>query len=192
MQTIGLTDKPNKEENIVKRIFWPGDNASDADALGQQGCWICIAAAVLSSVALLVQGHWILAPLFGLVYFLGGYGIREHSVSAAVLIAAIFSINVAAATFFLHSPSILDTFIALLLVANIRGTWVASKWQRVLPPDELPVRFNETLKDRLIDIWPAKIWPHTSGMFFVFAGLMLLLTAAGTVMMAMRPALFVR
>jgi hypothetical protein len=60
-------------------------------------------------------------------------------------------------------------FLALLL-ANVRGIWLSASFEPAEshPP---PVKFNENWRDKLLDQWPAAIWPWGQYVFYVLAAL---------------------
>ena len=178
MQTLGITDRPQEPDNIFRRIFWPSNHAADVDALGQQGFWVCLAAAVLSLIQLAVQSHWILALAFAFFYFLGGIGVREHSRVAAIIVAAFFLLNLVGSAVALGAPpGFIPLGMLCLLLANIRGTWIASRWPSVA--DAFPDRFHETWRDRLVDVLPARIWPNGKYLFFLIGLGLFILSGLG-------------
>ncbi len=116
--------------------------------------------AVLTLVVSSVQGQPLMGALAAAVFFLGGVGVREHNIGAAAAIALVYLLSMFAGILVLRRPpGLLDLFALLLLASNMRGTWIASKWSRVLPPEEQPLRFNESWRDKLVDQMPAKVWP---------------------------------
>ena len=153
--------------------------------LGKQGFWVCLGIAVMSLIVVTFQGHWILALFTALFYLLGGIGVREHDQPAAVLVAATYVLNEVAGLFVGLPPGILGLAATVLLVANIRGTWIAAKWADSGEPDVMPDRFNTTFSDKLVDQMPAKVWPKARVPFYCLAGVYVLLTALGIVMLAM-------
>lgn len=90
MGYLGLDQTEIKDDNLFQRMFWPSDHAGEADTLGQQGFWVCVAIATVTFVPLLLQGHWIAGFLIAIFYFLGGIGVREHSQPAAILVAVTY------------------------------------------------------------------------------------------------------
>jgi hypothetical protein len=178
VQTLGIADRQQEPDNIFRRIFWPSNHAADVDALGQQGFWVCLAAAVLSLIQLAFQGHWILALAFALFYFLGGIGVREHSRVAAIIVATFFLLNLVGSAVVLGvPPGFIPLGMLCLLLANIRGTWIASRWQSVA--DAFPDRFHETWRDRLVDVLPARIWPNGKYLFFLIGLGLFILSGLG-------------
>src|ERR1700712_72353 len=96
MGYLGLSEPVEKQDNLFRRIFWPGGGACDVDALGQRGFWLCASAGAISFALFVAQGHWLLGVLTLVFFWLGGVGVREHSTPAAVLVASAFLLNQAA------------------------------------------------------------------------------------------------
>ena len=188
MGYLGLDETPVKDDNMFQRLFWPSDHAGETDQLGQQGFWVCWAVAVVSFVVLMVQGHWLLAPFTLLVYGLGGIGIREHSQPAAMLVAIIYWMNQLAGLAMGRFPGFLGLAGGVLLIANIRGTYIAAKWAAKGDAEVFPERANESFKDRFVDQMPTVVWPRVKIPFFVLASLYAALAVLGIVMLVMRPA----
>ena len=182
METLGLSGPPTRRDNFIKRLFWPADEASDADMLGQQGFWLCLIVAVLSLVVFTLQGQWIIGLLAAVFFFVGGIGVREHSMVAAICVAAFYIINLIGSMLLGQFPGFLTFFASASLLGNIRGCWIASKWARV-EPESMPLRLNETWQDKLVDQMPAKVWPKAKILFYVLACLNFALTIVGMVMM---------
>ena len=82
-------------------------------------------------------------------------------------------------------PGALTIIASLLLIANIRGTYIAAKWAAQGGPDAMPERRHETFADNLVDQLPPKVWPIAKIPFFCIAGLYLALTLLGVVMLAL-------
>ena len=185
MQTLGITDKQPEPDNFFRRIFWPSNHPSNIDVLGQQGFWVCVFVAVLSIVQGFLQQHWIIGIFFGAVYVLGGIGVREYSRAAAVCISVLYLINVAGVAILGRgAPGILTLAALGLLLANIRGTWIAARWKHAVAEDDLPTRFNENWRDWLVDIMPPRVWPNGRYAFFSLYAIALLLLVAGLIFSA--------
>jgi hypothetical protein len=91
MSTLGLSGPPSSNDSLLKRLLWPSiGDASDADMLGQQGFWICLIVSLLAIVTTSLQGHWLLGLYSGIFFFIGGMGIREHDVIAAIAVTAVY------------------------------------------------------------------------------------------------------
>ncbi len=183
MGYLGLDETEVKDDNLFQRMFWPSDHAGETDTLGQQGFWICTIIAVGSLVLLSLQGHWMLGLFTFLFYVLGGIGVREHSQPAAILVATAYILELVVQ---LIGPGIppggIGIVISLLLLANIRGTWIAAKWAG--KGEIMPERMNSTITDKLVDQMPARVWPAAKIPFFVMAGLYLLMVVFTTMFFA--------
>lgn len=188
METLGLSGPPVRNENIFRRIFWPSADSVDADMLGQQGFWICLLLALLTIVTAAFHAHLIIAALFALFYFLGGIGVREHDIVASISVAAVYVLNATAAVLMTRQfPGWLVLFVTLILVSNVRGCWIASKWLRSGDPDLIPLRMNENWRDKLVDQMPALVWPRIRRGFYVLAFLVFMATLVGVIVVAGLP-----
>ncbi len=189
MGYLGLSDSDplEKEDNLFRRLFWPSDHAGEADTLGQQGFWICCFVAITSFVALSFQGY-VLIGLLALVFFgLGGIGVREHSTAAAVLLAVAYITMAITGILLGRPPGFIDIAVTILLIANIRGTWIAKRWAKRGDPDVFSERMRETWRDRLADQMPAYLWPKSRIIFFGVAGVYMALLILGIVFVVQHP-----
>ncbi len=185
MGFLGLDQTEVKDENFFQRMFWPGDHPSDTDALGQRGFWICLAVAVLSFAVSAWGGQWIAGLLVFAFYLLGGIGVREHSQPAAILVTAAYLLGIVATIFLAKAPpGAMQIIVLLILAGNIRATYIADKWAKKGGEEMMPERRDETFADKLVDKMPAAVWPKAKVPFFVIAGLYMLLTILGGVMLA--------
>lgn len=180
MQTLGLAEPEQKPDNMLTRLFWPSNHPGEVDTLGQQGFWICLGVGAVSLVSCSYSGYWYLGLIAGVFFVLGGIGVREHSVLSSALVASAYVLNILAAILARHAPGLLDLFIALLLIANIRGTWIASEWMSKGDPELFPERANADFRDKLVDQMPAKVWPEGRFLFYVFSAVYLLMVIAGS------------
>jgi hypothetical protein len=156
--------------------------------LGQQGFWICLIGAIVTLICTAFQGHLIIGILMASFYFLGEIGVREHDNISAIAVATVYLLNMAVAVLMARQfPGFIAFFAAILLVANVRGCWIASKWMKAGDPDLIPLRMNETWRDKLVDQLPARIWPHIRIAFYVVASLALILTLAGSIRILSHP-----
>jgi hypothetical protein len=146
---------------------------------------VCVAIGLLSFLGLALRGSPILGLLTALFYWLGGMGVREHSQPAAVLVASAYLLNLLASIAQGVPPGLLTLAAAVLLIANVRGTFIAAKWAAQGDPEAMPERMSETFSDKLVDQMPRTLWPKTRVVFFVIGILYLLLTVLGAVMLAM-------
>jgi len=183
MQTLGVSDSTPQSESRLKNIFWPTiRSGTDVDTLGSQGFWICVAIGVLTLAANLVAGYSIAGVCLLIYYYLGGVGVRERSCYAAVVVFAM------AAADFALKPAIVGFFCCVLLVSVMRATFIASFWERKEGVTEMPMRFNETWKDKFADQWPAKMWPKLRYVYYVYSAGFLVLVTIGVAMLFLQRA----
>jgi hypothetical protein len=174
MSTLGLSGPPQQEEGLIKRLLWPSvRNAHDVNLLGQQGFWICEAIAVLSAIFLLFTQHPILAALAFVFYALGGFGLRQGSITAAALVFAAWILDqIAAIVTHRGGLGIVQLVITAILLANLRGAVAAAGWKKQTQAgeDEIePMRFSETLVDKFRDQWPRRTWPVLRYVFYILS-----------------------
>jgi hypothetical protein len=188
MQTLDLSGESRKTDNWLKSLFWPSvENAWDVDYLGQQGFWVCFVIGMLNfgllafmafempviSIRIVLFAIGILAFF---VYWVGGMGVREHSFTAALAVFITYVIGVLAQA---SLPGIIPIMIGAVLLSNGRATFLASRWNPSSEDENRPMRFNETLRDKLVDQIPPKAWPILKFPFYFAACLMLLLLVFG-------------
>ena len=186
MQTLGLSGTGDRSDGRLKSLFWPAvENAWDVDYLGQQGFWICFLIAVFQLGFSLFTGSPLLIVfsfLGALVYFTGGMGVREKSWPAAGVIVVLYFLDTLytiLSGLFLTPGGVLRIVFLGLLVTNLRATFIASEWRPAAEGEDLPQRFSDTLRDKLVDSWPPKLWPRLQVPFYVLAGLWLILSLLG-------------
>ncbi len=191
MQTLGLSDEPKRTDGWLKSIFWPTvENAWDVDYLGQQGFWICFVIAAVTFAFSLLTGNilYIAIAIFtGLIFWVGGMGVREKSWIAAAIIFACFLLDTLVTILQTGLMPIVFIRIFLLgvLLTNIRATFLASEWKPAGEDEDRPTRFNEGLKDKLVDVWPPKLWRVLQIPFYGFSILWVLLSLLGLVFILM-------
>jgi hypothetical protein len=188
MQTLGLSSQPQPADNLFKRLFWPAiESQYDVDLLGQQGFWVCTIVAVLSLVVMIILGTPVIGVFAALAFFLGGCGVRQRSVAAAVLVFSLYLVNfVGGIAIGAFGNPLIQGVVLMLLFANVRATVLSRRWmaQPVDPIDqEFPERSMTTITDRFANKLPAALWPKTRYIFFPLAGILLLLTVAGVAIM---------
>ena len=188
MQTLGLSSKPQPTDNIFKRLFWPSiENQYDVDLLGQQGFYVCVVVGGLSLLLLTVIGSPIAALLTATVFFLAGCGVRERSVAAAAMAFTLYLTNFLGGFVIgtIGNP-LVQSFVLMLLLANLRATLMSRKWS-AQPTDEtdfdVTERSTSGVMDRFANRLPGRIWPVGRYFFFPLAGVLLLLTVAGLIIM---------
>jgi hypothetical protein len=183
MQTLGLSQESKRSDGRLKSIFWPTvENAWDVDALGRQGFWICLIIAVFQIVVTLATGNPVLiivGTVSALAFFVGGMGVRESSWPAAAMVFSVFFTNLLCTMANRQFPGFLTIIAAGILLSNVRAAFLASEWRPVSEDEDRPMRFSETLSDKLADQLPAKAWPMLQIPFFVLASILLLLSLAG-------------
>ncbi len=188
MQTLGLSDSTTRTDGRLKSLFWPSiQSGADVDYLAAQGFWVCTGVGVLSLVQLSLAGHPIAGVLVLLLFHLGGVGVREHNPFAAAILLVYYMIDYLV-SFLANSPGIgvVRTIIVALLLANLRATWIAAGWKPDSEEAALPPRFGETFSDKLVDQWPAFIWPKVKVLYYIFSFGWLALTAAGIIVTLLR------
>jgi hypothetical protein len=183
MQTLGLSGEGRRSDGWLKSIFWPSvENAWDVDYLGSQGFWICVIVAVVQLVLGLLSGVPFLFAVFlamSLVYFLGAMGVRQASWPAAALLFSLSFIGLLHSMALGQIPSILAIGITAVLLSNTRAAFLASQWRPAGEDEDKPTRFNESLRDKIVDQMPAKAWPVVQIPFFSLAAILLLLSLVG-------------
>ncbi|MGB6192844.1 MAG: hypothetical protein WBF42_10275 [Terracidiphilus sp.] len=184
MQTLDLSGERKERDGRFKSLFWPTvENAWDVDYLGQQGFWICLAIAILTSFLLVILafaaptlatrvGILIVTGAFAFIFVVGGMGVRESSWPAAATIFVLYAVNQLGTG---RPPGILPIIIGAVLLSNVRATFLASRWKAPAEGEDRPTRFNETFRDKLADQLPPRIWPVLRIPFFVIATLLFLL-----------------
>jgi hypothetical protein len=118
MQTLGISDSTPTSENRLKSLFWPSINSgADVDYLGSQGYWVCTIVAVLNCGFLLATGQPLQAAIMFFFFFVGGIGVRERSIYAAVIVFVMYVLDM-----LLGGIGILRILISALLLSNVRAT----------------------------------------------------------------------
>ena len=152
------------------------DNAWDVDYLGQQGMWVCTIVAVFGLAASFLSGNPLLigiAMLSALFFILGGMGIREANWPAAAMLFAVELCNA------LLRPNVFTIAFALILLSNLRATFLASEWKPAAEGEDRPTRFSETFADKYVDQLPRILWPKLQIAFFILSVAMLLISLLG-------------
>jgi hypothetical protein len=164
----------------LKSLLWPTvENAWDVDYLGQQGMWICVLVAASALVQSIPTGNPLVISigiLFALFYLIGGMGVRQGNWPAAAMVFAVYVLGFMVHLARLEFPSIFRIAIVLVLLSNLRATFLASEWRPAAEDEDRPTRFNETLADKFVDQMPAKFWSPLQIPFIILGVTMLLLT----------------
>jgi hypothetical protein len=191
MQTLGLSDSTVRTESRLKSLFWPSiQSGADVDYLAVQGFWVCTIVGLESFAFLVLSGQWISGLLVLLLFHFGGVGVREHNPFAAAITLIYYLIDFFASVvfLFLNSPGIgvVRIIIIALLFSNLRATWIAGNWKPDSDEAALPPRMGETLFDKLVDKWPAVIWPKVKIVYYLYSFVYLALVVAGLIVMGLR------
>lgn len=176
MQTLGLSDSTPRTESRWRALLWPTiRNEVDLDYVTRQGFWICTFVAVVTFVLGAFAGSPGGAAFDATFFFLAGLGIRERSRMAGVSAFLVYLLGTLALQRNPMGAFGIARFIFLaLLFANIRGTWLAAKWEQdpAAPPPSL--RLSQTLGDKLSDRFPTLLWPKVRYVFYLLACLEIL------------------
>jgi len=185
MQTLGLSQESKRSDGRLKSIFWPTvENAWDVDYLGRQGFWICLIIALFQIVGTLATGNpiMIIAGAAGaLVFLLGGMGVREGSWPAAALVFGVYFLGILYTMAKGQFPGVLAILAAADLLSTLRAAFLGSEWRPTVEEEDKPMRFNDTIGDKLADQVPAKAWPVLQVPFFSLASILLLLSLTGLI-----------
>ncbi len=180
MQTLGISNSPVKSEGRLKSLLWPSVGTSnDVDYLGAQGYWVCSILALLSFAMSAIAGHPIAGIFVLLFYYFGGVGVREHSRYAAIVVLILYVIDSLLST---GNPAV-KILIAALLLANLRATWIASRWKPEADEAAPIPRFSETWSDKFADQLPMWLWPKLRIPYYVFSAGFLFFLAFGLLML---------
>lgn len=182
MQTLGLSDSTPRSESRLQSLFWPSvQNAADVDYLGAQGYWICTLVAAVSCVFLVATGHAIVGTMVLLFYYLGGVGVREGSTYAAAMVLSIYALDS-----MVSPPSVGRILIGVMLLSNVRATWIASRWKPESEEAAPQPRLGDTWGDKFADKFPSWLWPKIRVIYYIFSACMLALFAVALVLFALR------
>ncbi len=167
MQTLGLSESTPRSESRLRALFWPAiRNRTDLDYIGRQGFWICFLVAVFTVVVSFFAGFSLAGIFDGLFFFLAGVGVRERDRFAGI---AAFSVYFLSGFLLGNGFSVVRIIFLALLLANVRGNWLAARWRPDPENDPSPVRLNDTLTDKLTNTMPALLWPKARYVFYVLA-----------------------
>ena len=183
MQTLGLSGESKRSDGRLKSIFWPTvENAWDVDYLGQQGFLICVVVAAVQVFLGIASGRpivFITSAAAALVFLMGAMGVREANWPAAATVFALFFTDILYTLAAGRLPGVISIICAGVLMSNVRAAFLASRWRPTGEEEDRPTRFNEDLRDLLVDQLPSKAWPVLQVPFFAISGFLLLLSLAG-------------
>ena len=130
------------------------------------------------AVSFALDGHHRVGLILGLsaffIYFVGGMGVRESSFPAAATVFGFYALNQVGGG---QRPGIIAIILGAVLLSNVRATFLASRWRPAAEDEDRPSRFNETLRDKLVDQLPPRVWPVLRIPFFVVTFLFVLFLA---------------
>jgi hypothetical protein len=173
MQILGLSDSTPRTEGRLKALFWPTiRNDGDLEYITEQGFWVCFIVAVMTLVISVFTGSFFWGVFECLFYFLAGVGVRQRSTGAAItafvayLLAWFVMVRYTGNGF-----SVVRLIFCGLLLSNVRGIWLSSRWQKAAEAEPAPARLNQTIFDKLSDQLPPRIWPAAKWVFGFFAAI---------------------
>jgi len=137
------------------------------DYIGAQGYWVCTVVA-FASFAFTMLVSPLIATLTLFLYYFGGVGVRQRSRYAAVVVFSLFVLDVVVSPF-----SVLKILMTVLLLSNVRATWIAHHWQPDAENASLPPRFNDTWSDKFADTFPEWMWPKIRYAYYAFSAIVL-------------------
>jgi len=189
MQTLGLASEQKPTDGMLKRLFWPTiENQYDVDLVGQQGFWVCVIVGLLSFIALVVTGQPVIGALVAVTFLLGGMGVRERSIAAAVMVFLCYLLDKIGSleTGNFGGMGLVGLIGLMLLLANVRGTILSRRWkapETSSEVSELPERPTTSITDKLANVLPVKAWPVGRFIFFPVAGIVLALSLLGVLVL---------
>jgi hypothetical protein len=172
MQTLGISESTPRTEGRLKSLFWPSiKNQGDVDYLTVQGFWVCFTLALINLAVSTLAGNPVAAVIDSICFLLAGAGVRQMSRFAAVSAFLIYLLsNAVSLRLTGRGFGVMGIIFLALLLANIRGLWLAARWTKSEPQEEMP-RLSHTLGDKLSDQFPKWVWPKGRYVFYVLAAL---------------------
>jgi hypothetical protein len=79
----------------------------------------------------------------------------------------------------LQPPSVFSILFTVVLLSNLRATFLALQWKPLEDGEDRPSRFSETLVDKFVDQMPARLWPKLQIPFVILGVSLLILTLLG-------------
>ncbi len=186
MDTLNLGGRVEQDDNFFQRLFWPTvRNQYDVDLTARRGFWVAFAVGVLSAAVLVLQAHPLLAMFTLLVFLLGASGVRLRSLPAAILVFALYFTGIAiqwtaALLGRAHVGNPVVTLVCLALLLSCVRAAIRSRQFVTCGDTEFPASGSSAM-DAVADRFPRAVWPRTRVLFFVLAGLYLVLIMAGAV-----------
>jgi hypothetical protein len=183
MQTLGLVSESKRTDGWLKSLLWPRvENAWDVDYLGQQGMWVCTIIAAFTLIVSVLSANPVIifiGILSALFFLLGGMGVREGNWPAAAMVFAFQVLDILYRAANLQPPSVFSILFTVVLLSNLRATFLALQWKPLEDGEDRPSRFSETLVDKFVDQMPARLWPKLQIPFVILGVSLLILTLLG-------------
>jgi hypothetical protein len=151
--------------------FWPTiKNERDVDDVTRHGLWLCFIIAGLTFIFGLSASSWVIALLDGLFFLLAGVGVRERSISAAVVAFLAFLLGtLARVRSFTYAINIGQILILALLFANIRAIWLMMSWAKEPEFQSTRMRRERVFAEKVVNQMPSSVWPKSRFAFYVLA-----------------------
>ena len=167
MQTLGLSDSTPRTEGRLKALLWPTiRNDGDFDYITEQGFWVCFIVAVSTFLFSIFTRSLLLGGFESFFYFLAGVGVRQRNRLAAISAFVAYLLGALVVQRYTGNGFGIGRIVFLaLLLSNIRGIWLSSRWTKADDPLHGPVRLNKTIFDKLSDQLPSRIWPKAKWIF---------------------------
>jgi hypothetical protein len=116
-----------------------------------------------------IRTTMVLGAIEAFFYFLAAIGVRRQSRTAALLAFADYLLSgIVLQKYSGQGFGVGRIILLALLLANVRGIWLASNWPREVA-EAAPVALNETIFDKLSDQLPAVVWPKGRFVFYAVA-----------------------
>jgi hypothetical protein len=120
--------------------------------------------------------------IFALFYLIGGMGVRQGNwlAAASVFLVHLLGNMVHFADRRSSNPilTLYSVAITVILLSNLRATFLASEWKPLAEGEDRPSRFNETWGDKFVDQMPAKLWTPLQIPFVILSAMTLLISLA--------------
>ena len=178
MQTLGLSDTTPRSESRLRALFWPTiRNSADLDYITLQGFWICAIVGILNLLGTAVSllspvsaGMAAAAAFESLFYLFAGMGVRQRDKLAALsAFVAYFLATFVMQKYYGTGFSVPRIILTALLLANIRGIWLAARWRADSEEAFEVAALDQTLSDKLANRLPSFLWPKVRYLFYVMA-----------------------
>jgi hypothetical protein len=177
VQTLGLSDSTPRTESRGRALFWPTiRNDGDFDYVTRQGFWVCFLIGGVTLVVSIFSGASAMAYFESIFFFLAAFGIRERSRAAAISAFSAYLLDLIVLEAYTGTGlGVLRVVSLALLFANIRGSWLSSRWTEAPETPLDSFRMNQTIIDKLVDQLPTFLWPKIKYVFYIYTAVMIAL-----------------